>query len=386
MQIDPAMDLALARSAYRTSQMMLTAAATNGGFANSLKDLGAMIHRDLDGGYSLDFDMTAEDQDHGIPDIKVHVVPHELKVTVLDVTPVGVSIDVARAMDQNQITALIRKAAGHPVASPEFRITQRVDFFPIRNGLEPVLPMSSVVEWTGHGRGPMVISIAEMVEDRDLAHVILERELRVHWDGRSLSWERDGQLTPGHYAWSIAVHDGAGNIFAFRSQNIDVDYPKPGAMRVSSLLVGKSCREDTPQVNGLKRRPAHGEIEQMHLNIDPMRAGDCRLKPDVVGSFVTKDTLHAFVRIYPPEKLDKGKPEMWTAKFALRSESGTVEAVREIPFTSDSGSGYLASIEVPLNAAGVIAGQHVMDVDIRGPGIRHDLKQSRSISIAPAAP
>jgi len=387
MQIDPAMNIALAYSAYRTSQMMQTAAATNGGFANSLKDLGEMIHRDLDGGYSLDFDMTAEDQDHGIPEVQVHPARHDLKIAVLDVTPVGVSKDVAREMDQNQITALIRKAAGHRVASPEFRITQRVDSFPIRSGLEPVLPMSSVVQWTGHGRGPLLISVAEIVEDRDLAHVILERELRVHWDGRSLSWERDSQLTPGHYAWSIAVHDGAGNIYAFNARNIDVDFPKPGATGVSSLIVGKSCRDDTSQVNGLKRRPAHGQKEQTNLSIDPMRAGDCRLKPDVLGNFGMTDTLHAFVRIYPPEKIDKGKPESWRAKFLLRSESGAVEAAREIPFTSDSGSGYLASVEMPLNVDGMSLGAHTLEVEMRGPGIHHELKQSCSISIAaPATP
>jgi len=385
MQVDPAMNRALAVLAYRTSQMMLTSAATNGGFANSLKDLGEMIHRDLDGGYSLDCDMTAEDQDHGIPDVQIHPARHDLKVAILDVTPVGIASDTARAMNQAQVANLFRKAAAHPVTSPEFRITQRVDSFPIRDGLEPVLPMSSAVQWTGHGRGPMLISVAEMVEDRDLAHVILERELRVHWDGRSLSWERDSQLTPGHYAWSIAVHDGAGNIYAFSARNIDVDFPKPGVIGVSSLIVGKSCRDDTPEVNGLKRRPIHGEKEQTNLTIDPMRAGDCRLKPDTLGSFAATDTLHAFVRIYPPEKIDKGKPESWTAKFVLRSESGAVEATRKLAFTSDSGSGYLASIEMPLNAAGITGGKHTLEAEMRGPGIRHELKQSRQISIAALA-
>ena len=136
-----------------------------------------------------------------------------------DVIPVGVSTGTERAMNQEQISALLKKAAANPVASPEFRVTQRVDYFPLRDGLQPVLPMSAVIEWTGHGRGPVLISIAERVEDPNLAHVILERELRVHWNGRRLSWERDGQLSPGHYLWSIAVHDGQGNIYAYRQES-----------------------------------------------------------------------------------------------------------------------------------------------------------------------
>jgi len=380
MQVDPAMNASLAYSAYRASQMMQTAGATFGGFANSLDDLAKQIHRDLDGGYSLDFDMTPADQDHGIPGVEVRLVRKDLRVAILDVIPVGVSSDVERGMDQRQISALLEKAASTRIASPEFRIAQRIDYFPLRDGLEPVLPMSAVIEWIGHGRGPMVLSLAERVKDANLETVILERELRVHWDGRSLSWERDGQLRPGHYLWNIAVHDGQGNIYAYSERKVDVAFPRPG-VAVSSLVLGKSCRDDGGPATGLQHRAPAGVKEQPHLAIDPMRAGDCRIKPDTLGSFEASDTVHAFVRIYPPEKIDKGKPESWTAKFVLRSESGAVETALDTTFTLDSGSGYLASVEMPLNAAGVTPGPHTLDVEMRGPGIHKELKESRSISI-----
>ncbi len=381
MQVDPAMNASLAYSAYRAWQMMQTAGATFGGFANSLDDLAKQIHRDLDGGYSLDFDMTPEDQDHGVPDVEVHLARHDLHVAILDVVPVGVSGDTERAMNQAQISALFDKAASKPIASPEFRITQRADYFPLRDGLEPVLPMSALVEWAGHGRGPVLISIAERVEDPNLAHVILERELRVHWDGRGLSWERDGELSPGHYLWSIAVHDGQGNIYAFSQKKLDVVFPRPGSMGVSSLILGKSCRNDAQQTSGLQHRPPAGAKDRPHMTIDPMRAGDCRIQPDTLGAFTSTDTIHAFVRIYPSEKLDKGKPENWTAKFVLRSKSGSVEKETQIPFTLDSGSGYLASIQMPLNSPDIVPGPHTLDVEMRGPGIHKDLKQSRNLSI-----
>ena len=117
-----------------------------------------------------------------------------------------------------------------------------------------------------------------------------------------------------------------------------------------------------------------------------MRAGDCRIKPDTLGSFVTTDTIHAFIRLYPPEKLDKGKPETWKAKFLLRSQSGAVESSKEIPFTLDSGSGYLASVQMPLNSAQITPGPHTLEVEMLGPGVRKDLRESRSIAIlAPAS-
>jgi hypothetical protein len=57
-----------------------------------------------------------------------------------------------------------------------------------------------------------------------------------------------------------------------------------------------------------------------------------------------------------------------------------------MPFTIDSGSGYIASIQTPLNVSGISPGPHTFDVQLHGPSIRSDLKQSRSISIlAPLA-
>jgi hypothetical protein len=118
--------------------------------------------------------------------------------------------------------------------------------------------------------------------------------------------------------------------------------------------------------------------------IDPMRAGECRVKPEADADFDSSDTLHAFIRIYPAEKLDKRKPESWTAKFVLRSTpSGSVESEETIPFTSDSGSGYLASVELALSGAGIKPGPHTLAVEMRGPGMRGDVKTSRAISLAP---
>lgn len=387
MRADPAMTAALSNFAFRTSQIMQTAAATFGGFANSLNDLARQIHRDLDGSYALDFDMTPEDQDHGSPEVVVHLTRPDLRVTILDVIPVGVSTDIEREMDQKQISALLKKAAATLIPSPEYRVTQRVDFFPLHGGLRPVLPMSAAIQWIGHGRGPVSLSVAERVEEQSLSSIVLEREIRVHWDGRSLSWERDGQLHPGHYLWSIAVHDGRGIIYSYSQRKIDIEFPRPG-VAISSLVVGKACRTDDIYTNGLQHRPPLTAQEQPHLLIDPMRAGNCRVEPDALGSFSPADTVHAFVRIYPPEKLDKSKPERWTAKFVLRSQAGVVEAVRQAPFTIDSGSGYLASVQLPLNISDVIPGSHTLDVELRGPGIHKDLKESRAISIAvaPATP
>jgi hypothetical protein len=385
MQVDPQMTAAMNYFAYRTSAMMMTAQETLGGYANSLSELAGKIHSDLDGNYLLDFDLTPEDTDQGVPSVEVRMARHDLRVAILDLEPMVSASQASREIVSRQLLDLVRKATLHPVVSPEYRISQHVDYFPLREGLEPVLPMSGAIEWTGAGEPPRQLSVIESVEDPNLASVLLERNLQVAWNGRGFSWERDGTLRPGNYLWRIAVHDGRGHVFSSAQKDIHVAFPRPSPMAVSSLVLGKSCREGEPS-SGLARRPLKPATDtgQAHLMIDPMHAADCRVRPEASGIFEPADTMHAFVRIYPAEKFDKHKPESWTAKFVLRSQSGSVEMAREMPFTVDSGSGYLASIVLPLKDAAISGGPHTLDVQMRGPGMHGNLDASRSFSIAAA--
>jgi hypothetical protein len=221
------------------------------------------------------------------------------------------------------------------------------------------------------------------VDDVNLSTPLLERAAQVRWDGHRVSWERDGSLHPGQYLWRIAVHDGNGAVFASAEQKITVSLPREASVEMSSLVVGKSCREQVGSVDGLKRRTTdnHDDVQPLPQT-DPMRAVDCRIKPEASDRFASTDRLHAFVRIYPSEKIDKQhKPESWTAKFTLWSKMNPIGTEKEIPFRVDSGSGYLAYVEMSLDTPGMGPGQYTLDVVTRGPGIRKELKVSRLISI-----
>ena len=382
MQFDPRLNNALANAAARTSLMMQTAESTLGGFSNSLDQLAAQIHRDLDETYSLYFDMTPADRDHGVPSVEVKFADHNLRSSIMEVSPVGTTSEANREAVSKVLVDKVRKATLKPVSSADFRITQHVDYFPLRSGLEPLLPMSALVEWTGAGRGPGRLSVVESVDDLNLSTPLMERAVQVKWDGHRVSWERDGSLHPGQYLWRIAVHDGNGAVFASAERKITVSLPRETSVEVSSLIVGKSCREQAGAVDGLRRRTTdnHDDV-QPPSQIDPMRAVDCRIKPEASDKFASTDRLHAFVRIYPSEKIDKHKPESWTAKFTLWSKTNTVATEKETPFRIDSGSGYLAYVEMSLDTPGMGSGQYTLDVVTRGPGIRKELKESRSILI-----
>ena len=386
MQIDPRLSAQLDYFAYRNSVMMMTAKDTLGGFSNSLKDLAGYIHRDLDENYSLTFEMTPRDRDTGIPNVEVRMADHQHKVAILDVTPVGSTLNTDRMTISKEVQDRVKRESRHPVSSPDFKITQRVDSFPLRGGLQPILPMSAVVEWTGQGRSPRRLAVVETVEETNLSSTILDRDVQVKWNGRSLSWERDGILHPGRYLWRVAVHDEQGKVYVAAERRIEIDFPRGAAVSASSLVVGKSCRSGGTGT-GLRKRAdvdPNEKEEQQHMQVDPMQAADCRLKPEPTDRFAATESLHALVRIYPAEKLAKRTAENWTASFVLRSASGAVEAEKEIPFANDAESGYLAYVEVPLDAEAIRPGAHTLDVSMKGPGIRGSLKESREIEIAAA--
>ena len=388
MQVDPRQTAALNYFAYRTSTMMRTAADTLGGFSNSLKDLAGQIHQDLDENYSLDFNLTAADRDKGIPSVEIRLANHDLRLAILDIVPIGSARELDRETVSKELVEKIKQATRKPVTSTDFAIHHHIDYFPLGAGLTPVLPMSGLIEWTGQGKAPGHLSVAESVEDLGLSTTLLEHDLHVNWNGHSMTWERDGYLLPGHYVWRIAIHDAQGNVFASAEEKLTVEFPRQVSIATSSLIVGKACREAVESVSGMRRRSpgtANDETET-RFQIDPMHAADCRLKAESLSNFAPTDTLHAFVRIYPSEKLEKNKPESWTAKFVLRSQAGSIETEQEMPFTVDSGSGYLAYVEIPLNRSPINPGLYTLNVQMRGPGIRHDLHESRTISISGSDP
>ncbi|WP_158942047.1 hypothetical protein [Granulicella sp. S190] len=385
MRVDPAFNNALNGAAASNSAMMLAAQDTQGGFANSLNDLAAKIHRDLDGAWSLDFDMTPHDRDLGIPSVVIKPASQSFRVAIMDVIPVGIASEGDQETLSKALVDKVRKATERRITSPDFRITQHVDYFPVRSGLKPVLPMTSLIEWTGPGRGPDKLFTVESVDDLTLSTPVMERAVQARWDGHRLSWERDGHLNPGQYLWRISVHDGNGRVFASAEEKIAVDIPRQTAIEYSSLIIGKSCREQPASVDGLRRRHTDtSDDTQLHPTVDPMRAIDCRIKPEASDRFASTDRLHAFVRIYPSEKLDKHGPDSWTAKFILRSNVSPITAEKETSFRVDSGSGYLAYVEMSLDTPGMDPGMYTLDVVMHGPGIRRELKVSRAISIQAA--
>jgi hypothetical protein len=101
--------------------------------------------------------------------VSVEVSDHAQRLRIVDIAAVGTIYDGDRKVLSKEVLARVKLEARKPVASPDFRITQHVDYFPTRGGVMPVLPMSGLIEWTGKGPAPRELSVAESVEDVTLA-------------------------------------------------------------------------------------------------------------------------------------------------------------------------------------------------------------------------
>ncbi len=383
-RISPAQTGALNYYAAATSQVMLTAEATLGGFANSISDLAAKMQGDLDSAYRLQFELTPEDQDIGIPEVSVKMNSSALRASVLDVTPViSPDLTAQRRQSQDSAHALLASIV-KPIVSPNYEISQRVDYFPVKSGLEAVLPMSCVIAWKGKGERPGEMVIVESIVDQDLNTPLLERKLDTAWTTRGVFWERDGQLRPGHYIWRVAVADPGGHILASAQRNVTVAFPRNSSVAISSLVIGRDCKRH-PSANGLRKRPPSGSETSAPflLSVDPMQLEDCRFAPEPDARFQKDDTLRAFLRIYPDAKLEKNSPEKWNASFTILSPAGTVEAEQRIPFNVDNGSGLVAAAAMHLALPSISNGPHSLHVEVEGPGLKKLLTEADEFSIEP---
>jgi hypothetical protein len=370
--------------AYRASTMRQTAQETFGGFSNTLQDLASQIHHNLDDNYALTFDLTAHDRDKGVPDVEVRLADRHQRLAIVNLYPVALAPAPCQKVVSKDLMTAMWKAAERPVSSPSFHIAQHVDYFPLREGLQPVLPMSALVQWTGAGPAPTRLSVAEYVQNVTLSNFALEREVEAGWTGAGLSWERDGHLYPGQYLWRVVLHDDTGKVFASADQKILVGTPPNASLAVSSIVLGTLCRAEDPSTLRKRAELIAAERDNAQFLVDPMRAAGCRLKPEPTARFSPADSLHAFLRIYPAGKLAKRPPEDWTASFSLRSSSGIVEFRQDLPFTVDSGSGFLANLNLPLANPAIQPGPHMLEIDVTGPGLRKPLAVSQKLSITEA--
>jgi hypothetical protein len=362
---------ALLAAAANTSNMMLTASESGGGYSNSFKDLSTQIDNSLLSSYLLEFHLSPDEIDVGPPTISVTVRDPRLIATADSPRPAPDAVAIEEASLKPISPAIIRSLA-KPVASPALTIHQRVDYFPIRKGLAAILPMTCTIEWTANTPPPASLDVIESIEHAETGVPVLNRRLNVKWNGRAFSWERDGQLMPGTYIWRVAAGDPDGQTIASAVFHTRLNPPSSEVINLSTMVAGKSCRNqhqvapDPGQPESiaeplLKRRSsvrAAGSAPPPAF--DPMFENGCRIEPEPTTHYSAADTLRSFVRIYIDEGIDKGKLQAWSAKFVLHSADGKVETEFAAPLVADSQPGYLAALELPLVADGVAAGAHTL--------------------------
>jgi hypothetical protein len=387
---------ALLNAAANTSNMMVAASESGGGYSNSFKDLSTQIDNSLLSSYLLEFHLSPDEIDAGPPTISVTVRDPHLIATADSPRPAPDAVAIEEASLKPISQAIIRSLA-KPVASPALAIHQRVDYFPIRKGLAAILPMTCTIEWTANTPPPASLDVIESIEHAETGVPVLNRRLNVKWNGHAFSWERDGQLMPGTYIWRVAAGDPDGQTIASAVFHTRLNPPSSEVINLSTMVAGKSCRNQhqvAPEPTQresiaeplLKRRsgirPAGSAPPPA---FDPMFENGCRIEPEPTTHYSAADILRSFVRIYIDEGIDKGKLQAWSAKFVLHAADGKVETEYAAPLVADSQPGYLAALELPLVADGVAAGAHTLTFELRGPHIHAPLTRSIPLVIDPVA-
>ncbi len=371
------------------SGMMQSSGLTGAGYANSLKDLFGQIIADRDKSYVLKFHIRPDNLDDSSLKVKVRILNRNLKAVVLQPLPDPSSrsqtaVETASA----GVPRPLLDALDHPVASPDLRIAQHIDYFPEKNGMAAVLPFSCALVWTGDGEAPRKLIVVERVERANSGFVVLSHKLTLSWNGRFASWERDNKLSPGAYRWKIAVADGAGTLLASAVTETKVPRPAAADVQASTLVTGVNCRrsiqDKSQSMNGLRSRGPH-----LHASTetptdavkDPLLETNCLLEPNPLLFYRKDDVLRALVRIYLSGKVDKGSLDAWHPTFELLDHAGRIESEQQTRLTIDSAPGYLAAVKFRLDGEAVSRGIHSVKLELRGPGIKQPLIRLTEIMI-----
>ena len=75
------------------------------------------------------------------------------------------------------------------------------------------------------------------------------------------------------------------------------------------------------------------------------------------------------------------KFDAWKAKFELLDEAGRVETQQPTALSVDSAPGYVAAIQLPLQAKAITTGIHFLRFELRRPGTKKVVSRSAVIRI-----
>jgi hypothetical protein len=221
------------------SNMMQTSQLTAAGYANSLKDLFRQIVGERDMSYLLKFRLRPQELDDSSLHIEVRITSRNLRGVALQPFAEPSSFSrVAPTTSYRRVPRAMMEALNNRVSSPELQIAQHIAYFPVRKGTKAILPFSCALIWSGEKTVPRRLRVVERLEQADTGFVASAHQLRLSWNGRFASWERDNRLSPGKYEWKVAVADSDGKVIASSILETRVPKASDAPVQLSTTLPG----------------------------------------------------------------------------------------------------------------------------------------------------
>ncbi len=366
-------------NSMQTSLMWRTADASGGNFDNSLRVILKEIAGDRDANYLLRYMAEQQDDDHSSV---VQVVLRDRTLHAILGTPFSRSVLFSEPAEKPEGSAAVQrlsKASRKAVSQGSLRLAVRADNFPNRSGRYNTVPLSAELQWLGEQAGPREVEVLESLEFSYTGFALAKRHLTVQWNGRKVSWVRVNRLMPGEYIWRVAATDREGEALASAVTRFHVQAIDPAHVTLSSLVLTRGCGARIEAQNtGADFDRLKPRVAGQSLYGEVFEIAGCREQTNPIAEYSVHDPLTAFVRVYLPPKVDKGRLDQWQPEFSLRNTAGAVQAWT-VSLVNDSLPGYLAQLQIP--AGSLQPGRYALHFALRGPGIHGKVEADTTISV-----
>ncbi len=341
-----------------------------GWICGSVADTLQQIRNDRMAAYDMDVHLTLKQMD-GLPHT-VSVTPRRPQ-TVMNAPTFYMAPNLAQLQELSLGPAALRQALQNPHSDPvaPLQLGTQMEYFPHPDGKTGTQLISTGLFWIPTTPPPSPVELAQQFEASATGFKLATTLHRMAWYSHEPIWNTAIEVRPGDYRMRVAAADQTGKITASLSRYFSVAPTDPDeTVRISSLVIGRSCVFSPPPPQSANRQP-------QARSIDYLRAGNCTIQLEPSHSYSPQDILWTLIRITPIGKLAHRPAKDWKGDFILVDANGSKLAKQPVHWLPAEDGSYVGTTAFQLSDPKLKLedGEYALVLTLDGPGIEEDYSE-----------
>lgn len=347
-----------------------------GWISNFVSDTITEIRQDGMGAYDIDIHLDASQMDGE---------PHAVSVTstrsklIMNVPPYYMAPNLQQLQELAEAPPKLRQVLQHPApdSSSPMQLATQLEYFPHPAGNLGTQLITTGFFWTKPTPPPANVIVALQLQQTNTGYMVATIVGKMNWSIPEPQWSVGAEMHPGAYVLRVAAMDPTGNIVASTVYPFSVEPPGNVPVRISSLVLGKSCTF-APVSTGQAAKAQ---------SVSYLRAGNCDIQPDASHYFSPQDVLWTLARITPTGKFAQRPSKDWKGSFVIINTNGEKLVEEPIRWLTASDGSFVATTAFQLDnpKLKLVDGEYAVVLTLKGPGIERNYGEDAPFAVYGAA-